>query len=170
MQVTETELDELVYRRAIRLLVLGNGKHIWEASPSPLHQMLIDEIRATIQPVASGDMARSGCGCFHLADVYIRLPDTSLVRPDIAIFCERPPRQRQALRVVPAAVIEVISPTYEVKDLEDLPPVYLSNGIRDVLVVDSDQQRVTHFQHAGTTVYSTPHTARFACGCECFVG
>lgn len=93
---------------------------------------------------------------------------TSLVRPDIAIFCERPSRQRQALRVIPAAVIEVISPTYEVKDLEDLPPVYLSNGIRDVLVVDSDQRRVTHFQHAGATVYSTPHTARLECGC--FVG
>jgi hypothetical protein len=38
VRMNEIELDELVYQRAIRLLVLGNGKHIREASPDPLHQ------------------------------------------------------------------------------------------------------------------------------------
>lgn len=163
MPLTETDLDELIRDRAIRLLVLGSGKRIWEASPSPLHQMLIDDIRATIQPVTAG---RGECDCHHISDVYIRFPDDSLVRPDIAIFCERPPRQRQALRMVPRAVIEVISPNYEAKDTDDLPPVYLANGVQDVLVVDPDQQRVLHFHATNTTAHTTPITMTLHCGCR----
>jgi hypothetical protein len=168
--LTEEDLDQLVRDRAIRLLVLSSGKRIWEASPSPLHQMVIDEIRATIRPGASQSEGETAeCGCFHLSDVYIRLPDTSLVRPDIAVFCEQPPRQRQALRIRPQAVIEVISPNYETKDLDDLPPVYLANGVLDVLVVDVDQQRVTHLRRDGIRVHNTPVTLNLECGCVCVV-
>jgi Uma2 family endonuclease len=168
MALSETDLDQLIRDRAIRLLVLGSGKHIWEASPSPLHQMVVDEIRASIRatPHHQGGDIR-GCGCHHLSDVYIRLPDTSLVRPDIAVFCERPPRQREALQIVPQAVIEVISPGYEAKDLEDLPPVYLANGVRDVLALDVDRQRVTHFRRDGTAIHTTPLTLELECGCAC---
>lgn len=34
-ELTEHDLDDLVADRAICLLILGNGKRIWEASPSP---------------------------------------------------------------------------------------------------------------------------------------
>ena len=54
-ELTEHDLDDLMANRAIRLLVLGNGKRIWEASPSPLHQMLIDDIRATIRPATGNE-------------------------------------------------------------------------------------------------------------------
>jgi hypothetical protein len=171
--LTEHDLDSLIRDRAIRLLVLGSGKRIWEASPSPLHQMIVDEIRASISASsASPSMAspdRAGCGCYHLSDVYIRLPDESLVRPDIAIFCTLPPRQRQALTLLPAAVIEVISPNYETKDLEDLPPVYLANGIADVLVVDADQQQLTHFRRTGTTQHPLPVVVELPYGCRCAI-
>lgn len=165
---TEEELDLLVRDRAIRLLVLGSGRRIWEASPSPLHQMAIDEIRTTITPHTKHPQgAAPACGCFHLADVYIRLPDNSLVRPDISIFCEPPPRQRQALQIVPKAIIEVLSPGYETKDLEDLPPVYLANGVQDILVIDLDQQHVTHFRRDGTHIHRLPFTLALECGCHC---
>lgn len=105
------------------------------------------------------------CGCHHVLDVYVRLPDTSLVRPDIAIFCAPPPRQRQALRVVPTAVIEVVSPTYEAKDTDDLPPIYLANGVQDILVVDHDQHTVLHITAEGHTFDPLPVTRVLRCGC-----
>lgn len=165
-ELSDHDLDDLVEGRAIRLLVLGNGKRIWEASPSPLHQMLIDDIRATIRPVAGDEGTSSPCGCHHIADVYVRLPDASLVRPDISIFCTPPPRQRQALRVVPAAVIEVISPNYEAKDTEDLPPVYLANGVQDVVVVDPEQAHALHITADGQTQHPVPITLALRCGCR----
>jgi Uma2 family endonuclease len=163
MTLSETEIDELIRDRAIRLLVLGSGKRIWEASPSPFHQMLIDDIRATIQ---STEPASDGCGCYHISDVYVRFPDDSLVRPDIAIFCQPPPRQREALRMVPQAVIEVISPNYETKDTDDLPPVYLASGVQDVLVVDPDRQQVLHFHGSSVEARAMPITITLECGCH----
>jgi hypothetical protein len=165
-QLSEHDLDALIADRAVRLLLLSNGKRIWEASPSPLHQMLVDDIRATIRPLAAEDGTSGACGCHHIADVYIRLPDTSLVRPDISIFCAPPPRQRQALRLVPAAVIEVISPNYEAKDTDDLPPVYLANGVQDVVVVDPEQAQVIHFTADGQTTYPLPLPLALRCGCR----
>ncbi|NJP05079.1 MAG: Uma2 family endonuclease [Chloroflexaceae bacterium] len=166
--LTEHDLDQLIYDRSVRLLMLRGGRTLWEAAPSPLHQMVIDEIRTSIRPTAQRSDA-SGCGCYHLSDVYIRLPDESLVRPDIAIFGEQPPRQRQALTLVPAAIIEIISPHYETKDLEELPPVYLANGIADILVIDADQRQATHFRSSGTTRFPIPATIDFECGCCCTV-
>jgi Uma2 family endonuclease len=163
--ITETDLDELIRDRRIRLLVLSSGKRIWEASPSPLHQMIIDDIRATIRSDAPSQ-GTDGCGRHHLADVYIRLPDTSLVRPDIAIFCEPPPRQREALWLVPLVVIEIVSPGYESKDYEDLPPIYLANGVQDVVIVDVDIEKVTHMHGQATDTYPTPHTLDLSCGCR----
>ena len=164
-QLTEQDLDLMVADRTIRLLVLGNGRRIWEASPSPYHQMLIDDIRASIRPLALVEDQPS-CGCHHISDAYIRLPDSSLVRPDIAIFCAPLPRQRNALRIIPAAVIEVISPNYETKDTEDLPPVYLANGVLDVIVVDSEQHRVLRFDADGQTIADSPTTLSLRCGCR----
>ncbi len=167
MTLTEQDLDSLIRDHAIRLLVLSNGKRIWEASPGPLHQMIVDEIRATIQPAGAETAGGVDCAGRHLAAVYIRLPDGSLVRPDISIFCTRPPRQRQALTLVPPAIIEVVSPNYETKDLEDLPPIYLANGVLDVLVVDADQRRVTHFRGADSRSFAMPLTLDLQCGCRC---
>src|SRR5262245_48939827 len=110
--ITETLLDQLIASGAVKLLIV-NGEHIWEASPSIAHQMSVDEIRATIHPPSGG--IGTHCGCQHVADVYLWLAEDSLVRPDIAIWCERPPRQREALRVIPQAVIEVVSPEYAEK-------------------------------------------------------
>lgn len=163
--LTEADLDALIADHAIRLLVLANGKRIWEASPSPLHQMLIDDIRATIRPLSPAE-GTNGCGCHHISDAYVRLPDTSLVRPDITIFCTPPPRQRQALQLVPAAVIEVVSPQYETKDIEELPPIYLANGVLDVVVYDHDQSRVLVFTAAGRHIHSVPVTLALQSGCR----
>lgn len=169
MTLSEQELATLLRERAIRLLLLGNGQRIWEASPSPRHQMIVDEVRATIRPRTLPNCESSACACSHLADVCIRLPDGSLVRPDIAIFCTRPPRQQHALTLVPTAIIEVLSPQYETKDLHDLPPVYLANGVLDVLVVDADQRQVTHFQQTEITLLPMPLQIDLQGGCCCGV-
>ena len=77
----------------------------------------------------------------------IRFPDLdrSLKRPDIAIFCDDPPDSDEALDILPAAVIEILSVGYEEKDLgDDGAPFYLGCGVRDVLVVDPRSGAVRH--------------------------
>jgi len=168
MPLTERDLDQLIHDRALRLLLLGpQQRPIWEASPSPLHQMFVRDIERSIEPLS--DQGDPGCACYAIADTYFRLPDGSLVRPDIAVLCARPPRQREALQQVPPAVIEIVSPGYATKDYEDLPPIYRANGVYDILVVDPEQGRVRHFTPSSQRDLTLPTSVDLACGCRCSI-
>jgi hypothetical protein len=159
------DLERLAWEGVVKLEVTG-GIPTWETSPGSRHQRMIDRIRPSIKPVSEGGME---CGCAHLSDVYISFPDGSLKRPDIAIFCEEPPDQDEALTMVPQAVIEVISPGYEYKDLELNPRFYLGQGVMDVVIVDPRSMEVTHYHAAEVTNYRAPITLNLQCGCACAI-
>jgi Uma2 family endonuclease len=147
----------------IRLEVVA-GLPIWEAHPVWRHQKAIDRIRATIRVTKRADNA--GCGCVHVSDVYVQFVDNSLKRPDIAIFCREPDEQDDAIRLIPEAVIEVVSRGYEAKDLEIGPPFYLSQGVKDVVVFDPTSLLVLHARRDGTTRKVSPEPLEFECGCS----
>jgi hypothetical protein len=92
------------------------GRAKWEASPASRHQKVLQRIERSLRPIPEHP---EGCGCFALQDTLIRFPDTehSLKRPDLAIFCVEPPDSDEALDLLPAAVVEVLSVGYEEKDL-----------------------------------------------------
>jgi Uma2 family endonuclease len=171
MTVTTTTEDIILQTDAsgapVRLEYV-RGRLKVEASPASRHQKTIDRIRISLTPIPGvGD----SCGCFSLADTLIRFPDpdSSLKRPDIAIFCDEPPDSDEALDILPAAVIEILSLGYEDKDLgEDGAPFYLACGILDVLVVDPRAGRVLHYrsQESETRTLHTPVTIALACGCS----
>ena len=159
------DLERLVYERVIRLEITG-GIPTWEAFPSARHQHLIDRIRATIAPA---EATAEDCGCFHLADTLFRFPDGSRKRPDIAIFCQEPPYLDEALTIIPDAVIEIVSPGYEYKDVTLNPPFYLGQGVRDVVIYDPATARLTHHTRAGATERAAPADLTLTCGCACTI-
>lgn len=147
----------------IRLEIV-RGLPIWEAHPVWKHQKAVDRIRASIRP-AEG----SACTCVHAADVYVEFPDGSLKRPDVSIFCREPDEQEDAIRLVPEAVVEVVSRGYEAKDLEIGPGFYLSQGVKDVLVFDPGSLLVLHARRDGTQRLTSPQSIALECGCICCV-
>ena len=160
------ELDQLLREGAVKLEITG-GIPTWELSPGSRHQRTIDRIRASITRIQAG--GGDPCECAHLADVYIRFPDGSLKRPDIAIFCVDPPDQDEALTVIPQAIIEIISPGYEYKDVALNPQFYLGQGVVDVLIVDPRSGIATHHTKTGVSNHQAPVTISLNCGCECSV-
>lgn len=152
----------------VRLEIMG-GLPIWEAHPVLKHQRAVDRIRATITPHGPGPTALGGCGCMHVADVYISFPDGSLKRPDIAIFCREPDEEEEAITLVPEAVIEVVSRGYEAKDLELAPHFYLAQGVKDVVVFDPYTLLVLHVRRDQVTRALSPAALTLECGCQCVV-
>ncbi len=156
--------DEL----GIRLEIVA-GLPIWEPHPLYRHQKAIDRIRATIQQGKPVDSRQSDCMCVHISDVYVSFPDGSLKRPDIAIFCQEPSEEDEAIKSVPEAVIEIVSKGYEAKDLEIGPHFYLSQGIKDVVVFDPYTLLVLHVRRDGTIRKVSPVEIILECGCTCTV-
>lgn len=144
------------------------GRLKGEALPASRHQKTVRAIERSIRPAPA--MA-SDCACYSLADVLIRFPDPdqSLKRPDIAIFCSEPPDSDEALYLVPAAVIEVLSVGYEEKDLGvDGAAFYLTCGVADVLIVDPRARTILHYAQgqASPTTYAMPRDFLLSCGCQ----
>ncbi len=147
----------------VKLEIVG-GIPVWEALPSYRHQNHVFRIQSSIRPAAS---TGTGYGCVHVSDVYVRFPDGSLKRPDIAVFCSEPEEQAEAVTLLPEAVIEIISPGYEAKDLSIGVPFYLRSGIKDIIVLDPETGEVRHFRPGHSeSRYQTPVSLALACGCE----
>lgn len=149
----------------VRLEIAG-GLPLWESYPVYKHQKEVDRIRASIKPVAG---AGDECACIHAADVYVSFPDGSLKRPDVSIFCREPDEEDEAVRLVPEAVIEVVSKGFEAKDLEIGPRFYLSQGVKDVVVLDPYTLVVLHVRPDGADRHVSPVDLELACGCRCTV-
>lgn len=152
----------------IRLEIVG-GLPIWEPYPVYKHQKAVDRIRATIERVAASESGEDGCDCIHVSDVYVSFPDGSLKRPDISIFCREPEDEEAAIKLVPEAVIEVISKGYEAKDLEIGPRFYLSQGVKDVVVYDPYTLVVLHIRRDEVARHVSPVEISLSCGCHCTV-
>lgn len=144
-------------------LEVVRDEFIWEFFPSPLHQGLVRDIDRSVRPIPGDDW---GCGCFTLPDAYLQFADGSVKRPDLMVYCVRPPLTRQALTIMPEAVVEVLSPRGARKDLQVGPPFYLSQGIKDVLVVDPEGVVAHHFRREGYRPVALGATVRLECGCE----
>ncbi len=145
----------------IRLEIV-NGLAIWEAQPLYRHQKHVERISGSIR--AADDAVH--CACVHAMDVYIQFPN-GLKRPDISMFCREPTEEEQdsALTLIPEAVIEVVSPGYEAKDLEIGPAFYLSQGVKDIIVFDPRSLLVLHVRKGHVSRQVAPQEIRLQCGC-----
>lgn len=152
----------------IRLEIVG-GLPIWEAHPVWKHQKAIDRIRATIEAIPTKSKKKERCACIHASDVYVSFPDGSLKRPDIAIFCEEPSEEEEAITLIPEAVIEVISKGYEAKDLEIGPNFYLAQGIKDIIIFNPYTLLVLHVRQDNVRRLTSPVSIDLECGCRCSV-
>ncbi len=151
----------------VRLEIAGNLA-IWEASPLYKHQKEVDRIRDSIIKIVTGN---NPCDFVDIAAVYVQFPDGSLKRPDISIFCREPAEEEQeeAIKLVPEAVIEVISKKYKAKDLAISPPIYLANGVKDIVVFNPYTKEIVHFRQDGTQNFTSPTEIELECGCRCTV-
>ena len=92
-------------------------------------------------------------------------------QPDVSIFCEAPgpPDHKGAVAVVPQAVVEIVSEGSEIKDFDIGPVFYLSQGVKDVMILDPDSGTVIHHRVKSVQELKSPVTIELECGCVCTV-
>ena len=159
-----SELIRAAEESNVRLEMI-RGVAVWEASPVFLHQQEIKRIVGSIKRLEG-----AGCACIDTQDTLFRFPDGSFKRPDVALLCAMPDQvdAAEALTVIPAAVVEVLSKDYEYKDLVLSPPFYLENGVRDVLIYDPRTGAVLHHRPdwLEPQELTSPAHLTLECGCE----
>jgi Uma2 family endonuclease len=144
-------------------LEITAGVPTWESFPGLRHQRTAERIAGKIhRPV------HCECACVHAMDVDIIFPDGSYKRPDVSIWCREPDEQDGAVTLVPEAVIEVVSPSYEKKDYELNPPFYLSQGVKDVIIVNpkTGDVRLYRDDPKDFRSFTSPVRIALSCGCD----
>jgi Uma2 family endonuclease len=152
------DADEQGYR-----LEIIDGLGVWEVMPSRRHIDAEARIERSVRPDPA--KADPSCGCHVYRDLYVRFADGSLRRPDVAIYCQVPQELDEAVTLVPAAVVEIVSAGSERKDLELSPPFYRRHGIEDVVVLDPYSGIVWHHTTVGVARYQSPVDIALQCGC-----
>ncbi|RYG85761.1 Uma2 family endonuclease, partial [bacterium] len=137
---------------------------LWHFQPAKRHYRATTRIERSIRP--DPQAGETGCGCVVLADVIVRFPDGSLLRPDVAIYCREPEEEDTAVTLIPEAVVEVVSKGSEMKDFEIGPAFYLGQGVKDVIVFDPFSLLTIHHRRDRPPVrYSETTEIRLECGC-----
>jgi len=144
-------------------LEIIDGLGVWEVMPTKRHIKAASRIERSVRP--DPDAPEPGCECLTYADLYVRFPDDSLKRPDVAIYCREPEEEDEAVTLIPEAVIEVVSHGSERKDLELGPPFYLRQGVKDVLILDPFTGIIWRHRRDGVERFQSPHDFKLECGC-----
>ena len=151
-------------RSGVRLEMVA-GVPTWETMPGRRHQEEVVRIHDSIRrlPGHEGD-----CGCYRYLDLTVLFADGSWKRPDLSVFC-REPEAEGLVTLLPEAVVEIVSPRYEAKDLVMGIPFYLSQGVKDVVVYDPRTLAVVHARREGARTLLSRATIELECGCVCVV-
>jgi Uma2 family endonuclease len=113
---------------------LVDGALLHDPTPLRGHQALVGAIFLTVAPLV-------GLRRAFVSPVDVVLDDLNVLQPDVAVWETPPPLDRRAPDV-PLVVFEVLSPSSRRLDREVKAGKYLAAGVREVWLVDPDEETV----------------------------
>jgi Uma2 family endonuclease len=133
-----TYVDYLTWDDAVRYELIYGIPYMMSA-PSPWHQRTARGLFSQIERYFRG----KSCEPFF-APIDVRLypaPDNRdmvVVQPDILVVCDPSKVGEQAILGPPDFIIEIVSPSSKVMDMEDKRRLYLAAGVREYWIVGRD--------------------------------
>lgn len=107
---------------------------------SPRHQLLANEIGALLSNHFKSQ--KSHCRVYQAVDV--RINDHTVVCPDIVVACQS--IEKNYIDFPPTIVVEIISPSTKVKDLNTKFDLYESFGIKVYIMVEPDANTISIYK------------------------
>ena len=152
---------EAAHRIGLKLELM-QGLGVWSLLPPPTGTIALARIDRSLR----ADPSREGaCPVFAYKGMAVRFPEGSLLQPDLAVYAREPQATRLPTRLLPEAVIEIVSPSSELKDLQYSPSFYLSQGVKDVIVYTPETEVLEHFRRDGRAMHRSPVDIALECGC-----
>jgi len=116
----------------------------WSMSPAPTpaHQLIVGALYKRISDITE----RSRCTTF-VAPLDVRLTEdpsqskddtTTVVQPDISVFCDPSRLDEKGAHGAPDLVVEVLSPSTGYKDQSDKLALYERHGVGEYWIVNGD--------------------------------
>lgn len=153
-----TWLDDLRYE------LIDGRAYAMSPAPSRRHQEIVGELFRQIANVLQGHPCQ-----VYVAPFDVRLPRgaqadddvTTVVQPDIAVFCDRSRLDERGARGAPDWIIEVLSPGTASHDQLLKRDLYERHGVAEYWLVHPGDRLVTVYRLLNGA-YGKPHVQEFA--------
>ena len=121
---------------------LINGEAYAMTAPQRLHQGIVFELGAQIRNYLQGKPCKGYCAPFD-----VRLPRKNeaddkietVVQPDISVICDPAKLDKLGCRGAPDWIIEVLSPTTALKDMNTKRSLYELHGVKEYWLVHPEE-------------------------------
>ena len=133
-----TYADYLTWDDAVRYELIYGIPYMMSA-PSPWHQDMVLDLGSQLKEWFKDKPCKP-----YVSPVDVRLypaPDNRdmvVVQPDILVVCDKSKVGEQAISGPPDFIIEIVSPSSKVMDMEDKRRLYLEAGVREYWIVGRD--------------------------------
>lgn len=116
------------------------------AAPTPEHQFILLKIVVEMELF----LRENGGDCLVFpapVSVYLKCDDKTVVEPDISILCDREKlfHEEGAIWGAPDLVMEILSPSTRIYDMNEKCGKYSSAGVREYWIIDPELKRVIVF-------------------------
>ncbi len=140
-RVTEKILAELGENRQVELI---DGHLVINEMPDMAHQVIVQNLGERIRDFIKAENGK--CKMFNVG-VNVRLDedDYTIVIPDIAVLCDQSRLDEKGIVGPPDWVIEVVSPSTRSIDYNRKMHKYMSAGVREYWIIDSEKGKVATF-------------------------
>jgi len=143
---------------------LIRGEAFAMAGPNTRHQNISWEISGQLYNYLRGKPCRAFSAPYDVRLFYGEGEgenDDTVVQPDIMVVCDRDKIGSEGIRGAPDFVVEILSPSNTVFEMEEKRDLYWEAGVREYWVVNPKNNRVTvHlFQDGGVSTTKTYEAA-----------
>lgn len=124
----------------VRLEIIGGVVYDMAASPNVRHQAITGNIYSIIKVFLRGKPCKP-----FMAPLDIVLDDINVVEPDVFVVCDQDKITEKNIQGAPDLVIEVLSPSNNVKDRRDKKWLYERHGVREYILISPMEENAERY-------------------------
>ena len=123
-----------------------NGKTYMMSRPNMSHVIIAGNIHEIFRRYLRGKT----CKVYFEPDVF--LDDENNFIPDIVILCDKDKKRFKGIYGAPDLVVEILSPSTDVKDMGEKKDIYGKTGVKEYWVVDPQSKKITVYLISGNSL------------------
>ena len=124
----------------VRLEIIGGVVYDMTASPLVKHQLIVVNLAALFYQLCKGMPGKP-----FVAPLDVVLDDINVVEPDVFVVCDQDKITEKNIKGAPDLVIEVLSPSNNVKDRRDKKWLYERHGVREFILISPMEENAERY-------------------------
>ena len=123
-----------------------NGKIYMMSRPNMDHVTIAGNIHEIFKRFLKGKT----CKVYFEPDVFFDVENNFI--PDIVVLCDRSKKKFKGIYGAPDLVMEILSPSTDMKDLGEKKDVYGKTGVKEYWIIDPQSKKITVYFLSGNSL------------------